>query len=178
MPEDVIGREDKIDDLCRRWTRIGGGFTVAAADVDVNPEKLLAETARYAEHEPRLFSVAATWLGKHTSLLDGHLLGKEFGKLEGKASAVAGALCDVAKGVPGAPMERLEEVANHCVPLAAPELLFLGMERYPAIVLDDIRANVLPEYARWGLICDEITFKSDAVRPEPWLRKHCPQLFA
>lgn len=164
-----------LDTLRRQWTRIGGRFTVSASDHRVQPEHLLAQTARHAEHDERLFFVAATWLGVHADLVNSHRLGQQFDHLEGKPSAVAGALCDVAKQVEGAPVDRLEAATRHCVPADPLVPLFRIMERYPSL-LDDARENGLPVFERWGLIYHEVSLKPGAIRPASWLRTHCPEL--
>lgn len=165
----------RLDELRAQWTRIGGRFTVAAAREHVSPEALLAETARYGEHDERLFFVAATWLGTHLDLLNRHRLGECLGALKGKASAVAGALCSVARRVQGASSDRLEAASSHCDPLESPEPLFQVMDRYPSLIAE-AQDGVLPEFERWGLVYHEISLKSGAVRPASWIRSECPEL--
>lgn len=164
-----------LDDLMRRWTRIGGRFNVRPSRTRVAPEELLADTARYAEHDDRLFFVAATWLGTHTELVNSRRLGQCFQALTGKASAVAGAICETAKKIEGAPAGRLDAAGRHCRSLEQPELLFLVAERFPALA-DEAREHPLPEFERWGLLHHEISLKRGAIRPARWLRVHCPEL--
>jgi len=168
-------KDPVLDDLMRRWTRIGGRFNVYPSGTRVTPEELLADTARYAEHGERLFFVAATWLGTHTELVNSRRLGQRFEELDGKASAVAGAICEIAKRIEGAPDGRLDAASRHCVPLKQPDLLFLVAERFPALAAE-ARERALPEFRRWGLLHHEISLKHGAVRPARWLRVHCPEL--
>lgn len=165
----------RLDKLRGKWTRIGGRFTVPAANEPVLPEALLAKTAQYAEHDERLFFVAATWFGTHLELLNKHRLGQHFSSLEGKASAVAGALCSVAKQVDGASADRLDAASRHCHSLDSPVPLFQVMNRYPSLVAE-AQEHGLPEFRRWGLLYHEISLKPGAVRPASWLRSHCPEL--
>lgn len=171
----TAGLDMIVDELMRRWTRIGGRFNVRPAQARVVPEGLLADTALYAEHNERLFFVAATWLGTHTELVNSRRLGQRFRELTGKASAVAGAICEIAKRIEGAPEGRLNAAAGHCIPLEEPALLFLVAERFPALAAES-RERTLPEFGCWGLLHHEISLKRGAVRPARWLRVHCPEL--
>ncbi|HEX8392970.1 MAG TPA: hypothetical protein VF665_11480 [Longimicrobium sp.] len=159
--------------LSAQWARIGGGFTVAPHPEPVDVERLVSESAAAAPQDHRLFFVAATWLGVHHHLVDVRRLGRELEVLSGVASAAAGAMLSVANLAGGSP--RLESVARHCAPLAEPRPLFDRIGRSP-VLREAAREGSHPAFTRWGLWNEDVSLKTDAVRPVRWILAHCPEL--
>lgn len=159
--------------LSAQWARIGGGFAFAPHPESVDVERLVAESASAAPHDHRLFFVAATWLGVHHHLADVRRLGRELEVLAGLASASAGAMLSIANLIGQTP--RLEAVMRHCTPLAEPRPLFDRIDRSP-VLRQAAREGSHPAFARWGVWNEDVSLKTDAVRPVRWILAHCPEL--
>jgi hypothetical protein len=158
--------------LAAEWTRVGGGFTVPAAQYPVEVEDLLIRSIQAGPMDYRVFFVAATWLGVHESLVDVRKLGKRVAVLCELESAVAGALLDLAQE---AGATALSHLAQRCVPLSTPRPLFETYVEYPELSAR-VKEHSLPIFLKWGLWHDEISLKPGAIRPISWILKHCPEL--
>lgn len=165
--------EDTRLAIASEWTRVGGGFTVPAAQQPVDIEDLLLRSAIQAPADYRLFFVAASWLGVHHHLVDMRRLSRKLEELEAHVSAVAGALLSVANEIAHAP--RLEAAARHCRRLDEPRPLFERVAQNP-VLHAHARENSLPLFRRWGLWHDEISLKLGAIRPVKWILATCPEL--
>jgi hypothetical protein len=139
-------------------------------------EGLVADTARVARDDARLFFTVASWLATHHALVDARALGRACASLGTDASATTGALLAVA--IDQAPTAAaLRAARGHCRPLRPSDrrALFTAYERRPAL-LADMQGRALPLFLRWGFWHDEITRKADAIRPVPWLLRHVPEM--
>lgn len=157
------------------WARIGGGFAVAPSKAPVLVEELVARSARQSPADYRLFFVAASWLSVHHELVDTRRLGRELDLLDSLASAVGGALLSVAYEL--TPHPGFLAAQRHCRPLAEPRPLF-DRAAGNSFLRDTVRADSLPLFARWGLWHDEVSPKTDAIRPIRWLLDNAPELRA
>lgn len=160
-------------DLHAGWARIGGGFTAAPAARRVDVEELIVRTAAAAPADPRLFWVAASWLSVHQALVNPRRLGGRMAASDRLGLAVAGAMLDVAREH-AAPGTQLTAALGHCSPLDSPRPLFDVFAENP-VLLRKVRDGALPQLARWGLWQDDISLRTDAVRPVSWVLAHCPE---
>ena len=55
----------EADRVVRDWTRLGITFASPASPHSPDLERLLLDTARHMAGNPRLFTMAATWLGTY-----------------------------------------------------------------------------------------------------------------
>jgi hypothetical protein len=164
----------KRDSFHAHWARIGGGFTVRPATRTVDLEHLIVTTAEASTADTRLFWVAASWLAVHHELVDARRLGRILDRVSEQASAITGALLDLARQEEPA-ASSLASARNHCRPLDPARPLFEIMADNPA--LEQLtRQEALPLFAQWGLWHNEITMKRDAIRPVQWVLAHCPEL--
>jgi hypothetical protein len=139
----------------------------------VDVEALIGRTAEQAPSDPRLFFVAASWIGVHHTLVDMRRLGRVLENLDELGSAVAGAMLAVANEVVGS--DRLLAAQRHCRALSEPRVLFEGIAANP-VLAGFAREQTLPIFSRWGLWHDEISLKTAAIRPIRWILEHCPEL--
>ncbi len=154
---------------------------MAAQAVDV--EALVADTARAARDDERLFVGAASWLAAHHGWVNGRRLAAiatDLARTNRLASATMGALLTLAlRGAGRAPA--LVLALRHCRPVSPSRPLFSVIEqllaRAPALRAE-VRDSATPCYRRWGLWHDDESLKPAAVRPAAWLLRHVPELRA
>jgi hypothetical protein len=160
--------------LMRAWSRLGVAFTIEPADVAVDLEVTVAQTAVIAPSNERLFVMAATWLSARHMLVDARRLVGAVEQLDSHASAVAGALLGLAvESVTG--QTALHAAIEHCHPLRRPAPLFNAVRRHPTL-LALVKREAPEVYRRWGLWHNDTRLAPDAVRPVRWTLRHCPEL--
>ena len=161
-------------DVYAAWARLGGGFSVPPLEERVDVESLLTDTLTLARGDARLFWLVASWVSVHHSLVNTRRLVARLRMADGEARAVAGALFGVARQAAGA-ASGLDTVLKHCAPLDAPEPLFHVMAGNPVLTAT-VQDGALPLFARWGFWQDEVSLRTDAIRPVRWVLAHCPEL--
>jgi hypothetical protein len=161
-------------DVYAAWARMGGGFSVPPLARRVDLEDLVGRTVALARGDARLFWVAASWLAVHHSLMNTRRMVARLKLLDGEERAVAGALFAVARQSAGA-ASSLDSVLKHCEPAEPARPLFTRMESRPVLV-EKVREDALPLFLRWGFWQDEVSLKTDAIRPVGWVLAHCPEL--
>jgi hypothetical protein len=164
----------RLDNLISQWTRIGAGFSVAQSPVPPDVERMLLETARQAPHMARLFIMAATWLHRYGDLVAKHRLKRLIrDELEPEHRAALGLLLDIAQR--GTHPAKFASIIRELTPATKARPLF-DVERANARLAERARRRASPISARWGLWCEEIEFKDDALRPASWLMRENPGL--
>lgn len=163
-------------DLHAAWARIGGGFTVDPSTRRVDLEDLVVRTLAAAPADARLFWVAASWLGVHHNLLNTRRLTDHLADRPALELAVAGAMLSVARKAAG-PSTRLSSALKHCRALAEPRPLFDVNAAHPVLAWK-VRDGALPLFLRWGLWQDDVSLRTDAVRPVAWVLANCPEFRA
>jgi hypothetical protein len=164
----------RLDNLISQWTRIGAGFSVAQSPVPPDVERMLLETARQAPHMARLFIMAATWLHRYGDLVAKHRLKRLIrDELEPEHRAALGLLLDIAQR--GTHPAKFASIIRELSP-ATKSGPFFDVERANAKLAERARRRASPISARWGLWCEEIEFKDDALRPATWLMRENPEL--
>ena len=162
------------DELSAAWAHVGGGLSVAPSVRRVDLEELVARTAQAAPSDARLFWVAVSWVAVHHALVNVRRLAVRIRTLEPAGRAAAGAMLDAA-AVVGPVAARLSAAARACEPLAEPRPLFDTMAAHPVLALK-AREGALPVFARWGFWQDDLSPRTDAIRPVAWVLSHCPEL--
>ena len=169
-----IDSSERRDVVASQWTRIGGELAGRASPLPVVVEDLIADTARVARDEARLFWIAASWLAVHAAWVDLRRLRYALQALDVESRSVAGALLSVAASEPS-PAVRLVAAAGPARALSPGRPLFRIVEETPTLV-PYYRAESLPLFKRWGLWQDDISLKFDAVRPAAAILARCPEL--
>lgn len=166
----------ELDQLAAQWARLGAGFDSDAAAESPDVERLLLETARRLGSMPRLLTAAATWLSRYGELVARNRLKRlARSELEREHRAALGLLLEIAQR------------GRHPARFAAVIGALRGEAMHPARPLFDVeRASAgLAERAerrasavsrRWGLWCEEIELKTDALRPAAWVMARNPEL--
>ncbi len=165
---------DSLDRLLGRWAGLGAGFNVEPAEDDIDLERLLLDTARYAPQMSRLFTIVATWLHTYGDMIAKHRLKRLIrDELEPEARPVLGLLLDIAqKGTH--PLE-FETITRHLKPATEAGPLFLSARQNPKLKAIAKRRASQPS-RRWNLWCQPIVFKDDALRPASWIMQRHPML--
>jgi len=165
---------EHLDKLAEQWTALGASFASSPWHDEIDLERLLLDTARYASEMSRLFIMAATWLHAYGDLVAKHRLRRLIrDELEPEYRPVLGLLLDIAQQ--GTHPLKFHSVTRHLKPNQHPYPLFeVSQKNHRLIELTEKRAS--PISKRWGLWCQPIEFKEDALRPASWMMSRQPQL--
>ncbi len=174
MPPWEIESSERRNVVASQWTRIGGELTGRGSSVPVMLEDLIADTARVARDEARIFWIAASWLAVHAAWVDLRRLRRALKALDVESRSVAGALLSVAASESSV-AARLLAAAGPARALSPGRPLFRIVEETPSLV-PYYRAESLSLFKRWGLWQDDISLKFDAVRPAAAILARCPEL--
>ncbi|HEX8694020.1 MAG TPA: hypothetical protein VF746_16475 [Longimicrobium sp.] len=166
--------EAKLDELSRKWARVGAWLTVSPHPSPIDLESLIAETARWSREDPRLFQVAATWLAANHDLVDPIRLESALSKLDDLGSATAGALLSLALSAAGKAPE-LEAPLRVCRAISPARPLFTVAELSP-LFTDFAREDADPLFLRWGFWSGDTALKPGALRGRGWILRHAPEL--
>lgn len=165
---------DRLDNLVSQWTRLGAGFTADQSADTPDLERLLLETARQAPHMARLFIMAATWLHRYGDLIAKHRLKRLIrDELEREHHPTLGLLLDIAQQ--GTHPAQFASIIRGLSPASEPRPLF-EIERSSVELTERARRRASAISSRWGLWCEEIEFKDNALRPASWLMSQNPGL--
>jgi hypothetical protein len=154
-------------ELTAQWTRIGVGFNQQPAEKSPDLERLLLATSRVAASDPRLFTMAATWLSKYSDLIAKHRLNKLITlELEQEHRPILGLLLDIVKNMTGT--DHFNGAIERCEPASTPRPLF-EIERTNDSFkrLAERRASAVSR--RWNLWTAELEPKYDALRSPSWV---------
>jgi hypothetical protein len=165
---------NSIDRIYSDWARIGVALSVRPNAEPVSIELLLLETVVPSRTEPRLFSIAASWLSIHHHLVNARLLGKMLEEVSNEVSAITGALLEVALER-SASAKTLEMAIQHCSPAKTTTVLFKQYAENP-VLSSFARQESLALFSRWGFWHNEVSLKTDAIRPATWVLQRCPEL--
>jgi len=183
IAECVLPHHADPPSLDAQWARVGGGFTVHPADVEVNVERLIVSSARSAPTDARLFWVMTSWMAVHAKLVNMRQLSRRLELLRAEvsmsaeaaiASAAVGAAFAVAQQLGGVTAKAWKGMQRHCEPLIAPRPLFDIMARQP-LLARVAREECLEEFAIWGLWQHQITDKRDAIRSVAGVLETAPE---
>jgi hypothetical protein len=159
--------QEALENNAAQWTRIGVMFNVVPADETPDLERLLIDTARVADQDPRLFGMAATWLSRYGHFVAKHRLVRMIREeLNAPEQALFGLLVGFARRFGKKPL--LSSVLRVCRPLVNPQPLFAVDRSSPAFakLVADHASGISRE---WGLWTDELEPSYDALRPVEWV---------
>jgi len=161
-----------IDSLIRDWTQIGAGFGAEASGETPDLERLMLDTAWHAPGMARLFVMAATWLSRYGDLIAKHRLRRLVrAELEPEFRPVLGLLLDIAQQ--GRHPREFQTVIRDLEPAGKARPLF-DSERSSGRLSLRAQRRASPLSKKWGLWCEPIEFKEDALRPSPWVMARNP----
>lgn len=162
------------DTVLSQWARLGAFFNAEPAELTPDIEMLLIETAGLAPEMPRLFTVCVTWLTYYHRLVCRHRLAKLAVDISGtEASAVLGLLLSSARYKTNT--DHFNLVIKQCKPVTVPEPLFIPDRKSTGLAkLAESRSCELGK--QWGLWCEDVQLKDDAVRPLNWLMDNNPSI--
>ena len=162
------------DSIISQWARLGALFNTEPAEQTPDIETLLIETAGLAPEMPRLFTVCVTWLTCYYRLVCRHRLAKFAAEMtENETSAVIGLMLSLAKEHTIA--DHFNLVIKQCQPTALPKPLFV-LDRESAGLAKLAESRSCKIGKRWGLWCENVQLKDDAVRPLSWLMDNNPSI--
>jgi hypothetical protein len=164
----------EADRIIRQWVRLGIMFNVRPVDQTPDIERLLIDTASVLTSVPRLLPACVSWLVRYWRLVCRHRLAGLAIELRGTAaSAALGLMLDFAKDC--ADTEHFNLAIKLCTPAQTPKPLFT-VDRLSEPLASLARQNTSPIGLQWGLWCENIEPKEDAVRPLSWVMEHNPAL--
>jgi hypothetical protein len=161
-----------LETCASQWARVGVLFNVVPAGTTPDLERLLIDTAKVADRDPRLFGMAATWLSRYSHFVAKHRLARMVAEdLEPTGQARMGLMIDFARRF--ARVLLMPSVLRPCRPLTPPQPLFEVDQSNP--VFAKLVADHACETSRkWGLWTEEIDPGYDALRPVGWIPAHNP----
>lgn len=155
------------ESVLMRWGKLGAAFNVKAADSTPDIERLLIDTATILPENARLFSVVVSWLCRNYRLVCRHRLARLTGQIEDRhTSSVLGLVLDVVKSKLN--IDHFNIAIKKCIPLKEPEPLFVVdrmSERFSAMAM----TSSSEVGCKWGLWCEDVQLKDDALRPLGWI---------
>jgi hypothetical protein len=162
--------------LAAQWTRIGASFNVSPAPETPDIERLLLDTARLAQQNPRLFIMASTWLASYPDYVAKRRLAVLIREqLEPSFLPVLGFLLESAHANDRHAHVRFQDAMEICHPAQPPGPLLAASRRNPALAALAFR-SASPLSRKWGCWFDEFEPKTDALRPVEWIAQHNPRL--
>ena len=162
------------DVILSQWARLGAFFNIEPAEQTPDIERLLIKTAELSPDAPRLFVICVTWLTRYYCLVCRHRLAKFAAEISEKdASATLGLMLSLTKH--NANTDHFNLVIKHCKPIAAPKPLFI-LDRKSAALAKLAESRSCDLGQQWGLWCEDIKLKDDAVRPLSWLMDKNPSM--
>lgn len=164
-------KADKLDNLFSDWARVGVLFGTRPSGTTPDLERLLLATVCHAHAEPRLFSLAVTWLSEFDNYVARHRLKCLADELDADAKPVLGLLLDLAVKH-GASREFLV-IAKKCGKRQVAGPLFdvhLGSKARRRIAEN----NACPEALERNLWAPDVEPKLDALRPSAWVLRKNP----
>lgn len=159
--------------LHSQWARIGGGFSVEPSPDPVDLEALVVGSAAASPGDARLFWVATSWLAVHHDLVNTRRLTDHLQRAAALDVAVAGAMLSLARQQAGSATQ-LESAVKHCRPLQEPRPLF-DVVAESSLLTAKARAGALGVFVMWGFWQDDVSLRTDAIRPVQWVLAYCPE---
>ena len=167
-------KESPSRTIAAQWSRLGVLFNVSPSRQTPDLERLLIDTAGGIPDNPRLFTMAATWLGRYGRLVAKRRLIRMVGKLQdANAVAALGLLLDTVGAM--CHTDALDAVRSACRPAPMPMPLFT-VDRVSPGLAEFARARASGLSKRWNLWAEAIELKVDAIRPLDWIMEKNPSL--
>jgi hypothetical protein len=161
------------DKILHQWARLGILFNVRPSGKTPDIEKLLVDTAIMLPYMPRLLPASVTWLTCYERLVCRHRLAGLAAVISDVDTAAMGLLLSIAKDFSGT--DHFNLVIKKCRPLKKPKPLF-EVDRKARQLWRLSQTNSSPISRKWGLWCEPVKLKENAVRPLTWVMQHNPSL--
>lgn len=164
----------EVEPILRQWTRLGILFNAPAAEQTPDIERLLLNTASVLSEMPRLLPTCLSWLVRYDRLVCRHRiagLAAELGQTD--ASATLGLMLEFAKAY--ANTDHFNLAIKCCKPVQTSKPLFT-VDRLSSSLASLAEKNCSLVGQRWGLWCEDVSLKDDAVRPLAWVMEQNPSL--
>lgn len=164
-----------LSNTIARWTKIGTGFNTPPSRKTPDLERLLLKTAEVVTHEPSLLTLSVTWLATYPEFVAKHRLAALVDQTPSfRHRAELGLILSLAREFADTPaFDRTIELCKPCDP-ARP--LFEIQRSNP--VWKQVAESEASELSkRWGLWCQPIELKEDAIRPANWIVQRNPTFF-
>ena len=164
----------KAESVLMRWARLGAAFNIAPSDSTPDIERLLIDTAEALPDNARLFVVVVSWLCRNYRLVCKHRLAAFAGQTGDRlVLASLGLMLDIVKTRLG--IDHFNIVIKKCKPLKKPMPLF-AIDRKSKSLTAIAKSVACPEGVKWGLWCQDVQLKDEAVRPLEWIMGQNQQL--
>ena len=162
------------DTVLKQWNRLGAFFNVESAEKTPDIEQLLIETAVYCPMMPRLVAITVTWLTQYYRLVCRHRLAKFTGDIaDTDTSAALGLILAMTKHYTST--DHFNLIIKMCHPVVPSKPLFHADRQSDALAkLANRHSSDLG--CKWGLWCEDVQLKEDAIRPLNWLMDQNPSL--
>jgi len=164
-----------LNNLIAQWNRVGAAFTGPMAKRTPDLERMLLDTARLAAKNSRLFTMAATWLGKYGPYVAKDRLKQlTTHELDSEYRPYLGLLLETVQQFDRS--TRFNKTISRCSPCANPRPLFdIYLKNQTLRHLAQKNATALSRH--WGLWSPEMTMKFDTLRSTNWILENNPKLF-
>jgi hypothetical protein len=158
--------DKNINELYRKWNKLGWRSTDDIYKDEVDVEELIAETTFAARYDGRLLQVLLTWCRDFGDLINNRRLLRFINQAD---TAVLGAVLDIAMHYGG--YQNFIPVIKQCHPVKPAEVLLKGFEDVD-LYMEEQKTHGKKEFEKWGLFCTSIEFYDDAFRTRDWVLQH------
>lgn len=164
----------KAESVLMRWARLGAAFNIAAVESTPDIERLLIDTAEALPDNARLFAVVVSWLCRNYRLVCKHRLAVFAGQIDDRqVLAGLGLMLDIVKT--RLDIDHFNIVIKKCKPLKELMPLF-AIDRKSKSLTAIAKLSSCPEGVKWGLWCQDVQLKDEAIRPLEWIMAANQQL--
>ncbi len=163
---------ETLDYTIQAWAKIGAAFSTSLAPHTPDLEPLILTTVHHIPHEPRLFTVTASWLCQYYELVAKHRLVALANETSGHEdrSILGFLLATVAEHTNS---DHFKGVIALCHPASLPRPLYAFQHDHPILArIAEKQASKLSK--QWNLWADPFEPKFDAIRPIAWVFKQNP----
>lgn len=159
-----------LDELYRRWRRLGWAVAAGECEGDVDPELTIVQTTHACRRDDRLLECLLTWVRDCHDLINTKRLLRFLDQAD---CAVLGAVFEIAMAH-GAPAN-FRTITAKCRPCRPAQVLFHDMDGLDAMREQEVSRGHAA-YRRWGLYCSVLAFYDDAMRSRDWVLHQNPHL--
>jgi hypothetical protein len=160
---DWIYSDETVNELYRKWNKLGWRSTQDIYKGEVDVEELITETTHAARYDGRLLQVLLTWCRDFGDLINNRRLLRFISQAD---TAVLGAILEITMHYGG--YQNFIPVIKQCHPVKPAEVLLRGFEDID-IYMEEQKMYRKQEYKKWGLFCTSIEFYNDAFRTREWV---------
>lgn len=163
-----------LHNIISKWTRIGAAFDAIIAKKTPDLEQLILDTAEVVPLDPRLLTVAASWLATYPEFVARHRLAASAQHVSNEHKPKLGFLLALASE--RAATSHFKSTIDQCPAQQPARPLFKVQQDNPVWRrIAESEASAIAK--RWGLWCQQIELKTDAIRPAAWIIEQNPTFF-